>query len=219
MSEIQVQVPSKMQPNIIGASYGQYYIGPRIAEDEQPHWFNADKVEIPLNISDMAIEQGETAFRSWEREEKVLKEEATHAAVAEAKQLKEAEKEAERRAAAQKQKEIDAGVDKALREMGIDPATKGHRKAVHEVVDGKNPQSSSVSSTSSKSSAPITNKEQKLSDLIAKCKTESELNATVKNVPHQIIAKLVAKLGKTPETGEGAKAKNIAIVAQELNLT
>lgn len=212
MSETQVQVPPKMQPNIIGASYGQYYIGPRIAEDEQPHWFNADKVEIPLNISDMAIEQGETAFNSWEREEKVIKEEATQAAAAEARQVKEAEKEAKRRTEAQKQKEIDEGVDQALRGMGIDPTTKGHLKAVHETVGEKEPQSSSASGV------PITDKEQKLSDLISRCKTEEELRGTVKNVPHQIISKLVTKLGKTPEAGEGAKAKNIAIVAKELNL-
>lgn len=212
MSE-QVQVPKGMQPNIIGASYGQYYLSPKVCADEQSHWFNADKKEIPLSISDMEISQGETAFKSWEREDVKRREDESEAAKAEVKRQQEADAEAKRRTAAEKQKEIDDGVDKALRDMGIDPSTKGHLKTVHDTVGGdKEPGSSSASGE------PLSDKESKLSELINKCETKAELQETVKNVPHQIIARLVTKLGKTAEKGEGAKAKNIAIVATVLEL-
>jgi hypothetical protein len=232
-----VKVPEGMQSNVYGPCYGRYYIapegraadrfGPKIEGDGEQHWYNADRIEIPCDIFDMTVDQGEMAFKGWIEREKQRKVELVEAEKKAKAEEERAEEDAKRRAEQEKEQEIQSRVKETLKAMGIDPSEVARIQRAGAPAHIDEPVDLREEEANDDGSPPTAEPDERyaeggvlagLTNIIDSAQSKEDLHARLEKIDHLIIRKAVVAMGQQAKTGTGSKAKNIDILAGELEL-
>jgi len=200
------ELPPRLPINVYGESLARWHY--------KGFYYGPDRQAIPAEIAAMGDQQqAEIALKNWRSQQEQRDAEMTEAKEAEEAQELQAKEEAERREEQDKEDEIERRAQARVKEI-----MDGNPDPAPTVATDKNPSTDTVpgpdDEAGSEQTEPLT-KKQELAAILAECKTKAELEAQLRDVHYLHIKRAVEGFEKTP----GNKAKNIAILAECLELT